>query len=203
MKQLAMFAILTLWAASTGITQDSAAARPAAQTPAAAEAAATDDAQATSPLEQLDWMVGQWIDKGENSTITTDCNWTKNRKFLVRSFSIATDGQLSMEGTQVVGWGPIAKQIRSWTFDSEGGFGEGRWIKDGNRWVVKASFTLPSGQRASAVNVFTYVDPNTFRWQSIDREVAGELQPNIPEVTVVRQDAEKTGSEEAGKEVSR
>ena len=49
---------------------------------------------------------------------------------------------------------------------------------------------LADGARASALNVYTYVDADTFRWQSIDREIAGELQPNIPEVTVVRQKKE-------------
>jgi hypothetical protein len=33
----------------------------------------------------------------------------------------------------------------------------------------------------------TYVDDNTFTWQSVNREVAGELLPNVDEVVVVRQ----------------
>ena len=67
---------------------------------------------------------------------------------------------------------------------------------------MKTSFVLASGDRASAINVITYVDENTIRWQSTNREIAGELQPNIPEVTVVRQEAKDTGSEQGEKEVS-
>ena len=37
-------------------------------------------------LKQLEWMVGHWVDKDENVDIETDCNWTKNRTFLTRSF---------------------------------------------------------------------------------------------------------------------
>jgi hypothetical protein len=77
--------------------------------------------------------------------------------------------------------------IRSWTFDSEGGFGSGLWFRDGNRWLVNTSFTLANGERASAINVITYGDEHTLSWQSANREIAGELQPNIPEVAVVRQ----------------
>lgn len=204
MKQVAMFMILVLLAISIGTAQDNAAVeRTAAEQPEVSGDAATDDARQTSPLKELEWMIGQWVDEGENSKITTSCSWTKNRKFLTRSFSVTIDGQVSLEGTQFIGWDPIAEQIRSWTFDSEGGFGEGRWIRDGNRWLVKASFVLGSGERASAVNVITYVDSDTFRWQSIDREVAGELLPNIPEVTVVRQKAKETGSAQGEKEVSK
>ena len=107
-----------------------------------------------------------------------------------------------MEGDQFVGWDPIAGQIRSWTFDSEGGIGEGRWIQDGNRWLVKASFVLADGSRASALNVYTFVDEDTIRWQSTNREIAGELQPNIPEVTVVRQKDEASDSPQSEKEES-
>jgi hypothetical protein len=192
MRQIVMSVILVLLVMSMGMAQDNASVEQTAAEPAAE---ATEDAPQTSPLEELDWMVGQWIDKGENSTITTKCAWTLNRKFLTRSFSVAIEGHLSLEGTQFVGWDPIAQQIRSWTFDSEGGVGQGRWIRDGNRWLVKMSFVLATGERASAVNVITYVDDDTLRWQSISREIAGELQPSIPEVTVVRQKAAEAKSE--------
>jgi hypothetical protein len=202
MRQVAMLMILLLLAISIGTAQDNAAAEEtAAEQPDVSVDAATDDAGAASPLEELDWMVGEWIDDGEDSTITTKCSWTKNRKFLKRSFKVKIDEEVTLEGDQFVGWDPIAGQIRSWTFDSEGGIGQGRWIQDGNRWLVKVSFVLADGARASALNVYTHVDADTIRWQSTNREIAGELQPSIPEVTVVRQ-KEQTASQRSEKEES-
>ena len=166
MKHLLSAMILVLFVISYGMAQDASAAQPAAPE-------VSVDAEQTSPLEVLDWMVGTWVDQGEKSIVTTKCSWTKNRKFLTRSFRIMIEGQLSLEGTQFIGWDPIAKRIRSWNFDSEGGFGQGRWIRDGNKWLVKMSFVLASGERASSLNVITYVDQDTLRWQSIDREIAG------------------------------
>lgn len=186
MRRLVLPITLVVAAVSLGLATDGLAAEPA---PDAA------DASAAAPLEVLDWMVGTWIDEGDGSTIVTECAWTKNRKFLKRSFNVKVDGEVTLEGDQFVGWDPIAKQIRSWTFDSEGGIGNGLWIQDGERWLVKASFVLGDGARASALNVYTHVDDDTIRWQSTNREIAGELQPNIPEVTVVRQKNEaKEGS---------
>jgi len=202
MRQVAMLMILLLLAISIGTAQDNAAAEEtAAEQPDVSADAATDHAGAASPLEELDWMVGEWIDDGEDSTITTECSWTKNRKFLKRSFKVKIDEEVTLEGDQFVGWDPIAGQIRSWTFDSEGGIGQGRWIQDGNRWLVKVSFVLADGARASALNVYTHVDADTIRWQSTNREIAGELQPSIPEVTVVRQ-KEQTASQRSEKEES-
>jgi tRNA A37 threonylcarbamoyladenosine dehydratase len=68
--------------------------------------------------------------------------------------------------------------------------------------MVKTSFVLASGERASAINIITYVDQDTFRWQSTNREIAGELQPNIPEVTVVRKKVEHNTSKRSVQEDS-
>lgn len=142
-------------------------------------------------LRELEWMIGKWVDRDENSTIETVCEWTKNRNFITRSFTVSIKDRIEIEGTQVVGWDPTAQSIRSWMFDSEGGFGEALWSHKGNRWIIKASRTLNGGEKASAVNILTYVDRNTFRWQSIGREIDGELLPNIDEVTVVRKQSDK------------
>ena len=87
---------------------------------------------------------------------------------------------------QVIGWDPVAKTIRSWVFDSQGGFGEGTGSRKGNEWVVKLSSVLSTGEKASAINTYTYVDDNMFTFQSDGREVGGEPMPDIEAVTVVR-----------------
>ena len=85
----------------------------------------------------------------------------------------------------------MAKKIRSWIFDTKAGFGEGEWSEEGNRWTVNLKSTLGTGEKASSMNIYTYVDPNSFTWQSVSREVDGELLPDIDEVTVVPQIAQK------------
>ncbi|MBI5568997.1 MAG: hypothetical protein HY914_03545 [Desulfomonile tiedjei] len=55
--------------------------------------------------------------------------------------------------------------------------------------------TLGTGQKASSINIYTYVDANSFTWQSVSREVDGDLLPDIDEVTVVRKNAPKAQAE--------
>ncbi len=204
MKEVTSLLTLILFAVSTVVAGEPAAAnRAAAEEPKQAEDAPAQDVEQTSPLNELGWMVGRWVDKGDQATITTTCLWMKNRKFLTRTFTVVIEGEPTLEGRQMIGWDPIAGRIRSWTFDSEGGYGEGRWIRDGNRWLVKKSFVLAGGERASTVNVITYVDRNTLRWQSTHREIDGELLPNIPEVTVVRERNKRTDKEDKKSEVSK
>ena len=88
-------------------------------------------------LKELEWMVGSWIDNDEDdqATIQTDCEWTKNKNFMTRSFAVVVGDQVNMAGMQIVGWDPVAKQIRSWVFDSNGGYSDGKWKHKGNRWL--------------------------------------------------------------------
>ena len=138
-------------------------------------------------LKELEWMIGTWVDQDEQNRIETTCQWTKNQNFMTRSFTVSVRDQVEISGMQIVGWDPAAKQIRSWVFDSDGGFGEGVWTKKDTRWYIQSTGTLPDGGKTSSVNIITYVDDNTFTWQSVNREASGEILPNIDEVVVVRQ----------------
>ena len=64
---------------------------------------------------------------------------------LQRQFTVKHQGKDVMTVNQRIGWDPAAKQIRSWEFDSEGGFGEGKWGGDGDRWVIKHTAIRPEG----------------------------------------------------------
>lgn len=137
-------------------------------------------------LRELEWMVGTWVDEDGESTIETTCQWTKNKNFMTRSFRVMIKDRISMEGTQVVGYDASAGKIRSWVFDTEGGIGEGVWTQDGKRWIINTSHIAANGDRGSSINIVTYVDENSFRWQSTGRELGGEIQPDIQPVTIVR-----------------
>ncbi len=138
-------------------------------------------------LKPLEWMIGHWVDKDDEIDIETECQWTKNRSFITRSFTVAAEGQINVSGMQIVGWDPVAKTIRSWTFDSDGGFAEATWTFKKDRWFIQNKGVLADGRKASMTNVIKQVDENSFTWQTIERTAGGELLPNIDEVLIVRQ----------------
>ena len=161
--------------------------------PAANQADATPEIQ--SPLDTLDWLVGDWMNQDENRAIEFNCHFTMNGSFLIRSFKFVTEKDVPMAGMQVIAWDPAKQAIRAWTFDSDGGFGEDTWSQSGNRYTIRAKYTLPDGGIASAINVLTYVDDNTCTWKSVSREIDGELQPDGDEVVLVRMLAETNPDE--------
>ena len=137
-------------------------------------------------IKELEWMIGSWVDGDNQDRVETTCKWTRNRNFITRSFTVAVQDRIEMAGMQIIGWDPVAKEIRSWVFDSDGGFAEGRWTKKGKQWYITTSGTTPDGRKASSVNIMTCVDDDRFRWQSVNRMVDGQLLPNLDEVLVVR-----------------
>ena len=137
-------------------------------------------------LQSLEWMIGTWVDADNSGAVETNCRWTKNRNFIARSFKVRVDDEIDFEGTQVIGWDPYNETIRSWTFDSDGGFAVGRWTGDNGRWTVKSLHVLPDGRLGSATIVYQELDNGNVSFQSLGRQVGGELLPNIGPVEVAR-----------------
>ena len=137
-------------------------------------------------LKDLEWMVGEWVDEGPDSVVRVNCRWSEDENFLIRSFTVKRQGKPVMTVTQRIGWDPLARQFRSWEFDSEGGFGEGKWSRDGDRWVVKHTGVRPEGTTASATNIMTEKRPDLVRWVSTDRVIGDESVPDDDAYVLVR-----------------
>jgi uncharacterized protein (TIGR02246 family) len=150
-------------------------------------------------LKDLEWLVGDWVAEttAQNGvSFRSSCDWAHNRAFLIRKFTVEAKDKVLHAGTEVIGWDPRARRVRSWVFDSNGGFGENLWVQDGNRWLIKYSGTLPEGDEISATNIITKVDADTLKIESKDRSANGERHPDVPQITLKRQpmakDAPKT-----------
>jgi uncharacterized protein (TIGR02246 family) len=125
-------------------------------------------------LKGLEWLVGEWQDASDKVDVKLVCKWDLNKSFLLVQYEVKTPGEDTLQVTQRVGWDEYNNLIRSWTFDSLGGFGESYWQRDGNRWVAATSGILPDGGIGGATLVVEFVDQNTFLWRSLDRDVDGQ-----------------------------
>jgi uncharacterized protein (TIGR02246 family) len=141
---------------------------------------------AAAALDDISWLVGSWKDNTPGVTVETNVAWTKNQHFLRRSITVTREGEDPSEATEIIGYDPVAGQLHSWIFDSEGGFGEGSWKQDGNKWLISFTSTAPDGSTGTAQQVITYVSDDKFTWESINRQSDGEALPNLDRVEVVR-----------------
>jgi uncharacterized protein (TIGR02246 family) len=136
-------------------------------------------------LRDMEWLIGTWTAKTNGGEVRTTYDWDETKKFIRCRFSIKNKDN-DLAGTQLIGRDPRTGNLRSWLFESNGGFGEAEWSWDGKRWVQDATGVEADGDEITATNILTPIDKDTFTWQSIDRTENGESVANIPPVKVTR-----------------
>jgi len=145
-----------------------------------------EESSGSDALGQLGWLIGHWVDESPSALVITSYRWDDDRRAILSEFKIQVGGRPAMTGSQRISWDPSAKKLHSWLFDSEGGFAEGVWTRNGNQWIVKLTGTRRDGDVASATNITTRVTKDRMTWQSRDRVVGDEVLANIGEIVIVR-----------------
>ena len=138
-------------------------------------------------LKPLDWLVGEWVDQSSDSTVHVSCRWSTDKNFVLRDFTVHVQGQPVMTISERIGWDPLSRQIKSWVFDSRGGYGDALWTRQGNQWVIKSTGVLPDGRTASATHILTQTGPNSARMSSTERTIGERTISEPAEYTMVRQ----------------
>jgi uncharacterized protein (TIGR02246 family) len=138
-------------------------------------------------LADLEWLVGEWAESGgSGETARVAYQWDANQNFLIGEFATTIKQFAVGGGTQRIGWDAGNKQVRSWTFDNDGGFGGGQWTRDGNRWTIKSSATLTDGKNLTATGILTRVGPDTMTLEFRERTVDGQPTEAARTITLKR-----------------
>jgi hypothetical protein len=74
-----------------------------------------------------EWMLGDGIDEGADSVVSTTCRWDDKKSFLLRTFEVKTAGDVV----------------------------EGAWTQVDDRWVIKSSGFRSDGRTVSATQIVT------------------------------------------------
>jgi uncharacterized protein (TIGR02246 family) len=143
-------------------------------------------------LQGLQWLVGEWEEAGAGPEITMKCRWAENKAFLLMDFTVKRAEKEPLTVSQRIGWDPLNGVVRSWVFDSEGGFGEGDWERAGRTWTVGATGVLPDGGTGAATHRYEFQDENSFVWRATNREVDSQPLDDV-EVKYVRAGTKKEG----------
>ena len=133
----------------------------------------------TEMLASLDWIVGEWIDESPDGKTQISYRWSEDGNFLLGEYNLSVGGQSAGKSVQRIGWDPVEGTLRSWTFDSDGGFSEGEWMGTDEGWVVKSEATLPDGTIGSATVIIRPSDNDHFVVESTDRIVGGAEEPDF------------------------
>ena len=136
-------------------------------------------------LQPLAWLVGDWMDESPEGVVQTSCKWSEDKNFLLQHIEVKRAGKVVSTMSQRIGWDSVQKCVRSWVFDSDGGFTESTWARTDDGWLIKATGTRSDGTTVSATNSLIPTGKDSFTWRSTDRVAAGMIDDPV-EVRVVR-----------------
>jgi uncharacterized protein (TIGR02246 family) len=130
-------------------------------------------------LLSLSWLVGDWVDESPEGRTAISYRWSEDGNFMIGDYTLSVGGLPESQSTQRIGWDAVEGTLRSWTFDSDGGFSEGEWTPTEAGWVVKSEAAMPDGTTGSATVTLAPTDEDHFTVRSSDRIVAGADEPEF------------------------
>jgi uncharacterized protein (TIGR02246 family) len=146
-----------------------------------------EDLSASDNLQELAWMVGDWIDESPDSVVKSSCRWDDSGNYLLHEFVLEIAGGISANGSMRIGSDPLTGQLKSWTFNADSGYSEGLWTRTGDEWSVKTRGVNGDGEVTLSTNVYHLIDNDTMTWRSYDRVVGSESADDVPEYIIKRQ----------------
>jgi uncharacterized protein (TIGR02246 family) len=152
------------------------------------EAVEGEEPAAVGELKPLAWMVGEWTVKDGKGDVKLNCKWGPGQTYLVLEFLIKREDGKDLTISQRIGYDAANESVRSWVFDSGGGFGGGFWTREGNTWHVASEGTHPDGRAASSQDTWKFSNDGEFTYSSTNREVDEAPLPDI-NVTFVKKKA--------------
>jgi uncharacterized protein (TIGR02246 family) len=148
-----------------------------------------DDAKSgTETLQSLDWLIGKWQAKMGDVVAESDIRWLANKSFIRRDYTVRKGDATTGSGIQIIGWDPQQGQIRSWSFDSTGGYGTGLWSQTADGWQIDHIGTFPDSTPSSSRDFVIRVpgEDNVLGFRSTHRLAGGSVLPDTAEIVFDR-----------------
>jgi uncharacterized protein (TIGR02246 family) len=139
-------------------------------------------------LSELSWLIGDWQEEDKTSgvTIRSQYDWARGGNFISRNVTVKRGEEVALEGWQVIGWDPLEERIRSWTFNSEGGWSAGVWVRDGQHWLAREEGVTADGDRTTSDTTIAKVSDDRLTWEVFNRTLNGAPQASLDKIEISR-----------------
>jgi len=117
-------------------------------------------------------LLGDWVCTDKDKNVEVHCRRALNGSFIALDYTIK-NGKDEATTAQRFGWDPVNQQIRSWYFDSTGGYGGATWTVAGDGLFSESSGVLPDGRVGTATDRLNFPDDKSFVFQARNRMVDG------------------------------
>ena len=138
-------------------------------------------------FQELEWLIGTWQAVTRDREVTITYEWDENKAFIRGTFTVKEGPKVIESGTHMIGKDHAKGVIRSWVFQSEGGFGRGVWTRGNKKWSVDVHGVRADGRELTATHIYVHVDPDTFTWQAVNQALDGVPVADIGPIKVTKQ----------------
>ena len=142
-------------------------------------------------LKELEWLIGTWRAVTNDREVTITYNWDEHKAFLRGKYTVKEGTKVIESGTELIGKDNARGVIRSWVFQSDGGFGGGVWTREGKKWSVDVHGVRADGRELTATTIYVRVAPNTVTWQAVNQALDGVPVAETPPIKVTKQKVAK------------
>jgi uncharacterized protein (TIGR02246 family) len=132
-------------------------------------------------FQDLAFLAGDWEQDSAGGSSKASYSWAAQGNFLVNHFDLTMQDIPVAGGVQWLGWDAAQKKVRAWAFLFNGGFAESVWNKDdkdGDKYKITITATTRDGQKVTATNHFTKIDPDHYSMHFVDRTIDGKPLPD-------------------------
>lgn len=136
-------------------------------------------------LQDLSWLVGEWINEGSDGRVKMTYQWSEDKNFIVGELVFSSEGHVISKSSQRIGWDPLRGKPRSWLFDSDGGFSEAIWTPIENGWLMNSTAVMPDAVVGSAMLKIKIENENRFTLSGTHRIVGNAVDEDF-ELQIVR-----------------
>jgi uncharacterized protein (TIGR02246 family) len=149
------------------------------------------DSGADVSLDELGWLIGTWQAVTGDRKVTIRYELDEKRSFIRGTFTVKEGATVVDSGTELIGKDNAKGVIRSWLFQSDGGFGSGVWSREGRKWSIDVHNVKADGSELTATLIYIRVDSNTFTWQATNLATDGEPETDTPPIKVTKRPSSK------------
>ncbi len=149
-------------------------------------------AVALSPREQLEslsWLVGDWVEETDEAKIKSSCRWSDDGPYLIQKFTVRDGEGNTSTSTQRIAWDPLLRKVRSWFWDSAGGYGGAIWSATTDGWVLQARSVAVDGTVRTGMHYVHRDGEDASRWEAKAR-IVGDVLVDDQTYFIVRQPPE-------------
>jgi uncharacterized protein (TIGR02246 family) len=135
-------------------------------------------------LKDLAWLVGEWVDEGGDTLVSSNIRYSPDKSHLIREFTVKHVGSDLLSGMQWIGVDPLTGNIKGWSFDNAGGRSEATWTKNGNDWLIRSSGVTSDGEESGATYILKPLSKDRLELKVMHKVVGNTVEGDSTSILV-------------------